>query len=58
MEAAEFTAPLLSLSKTFFLAGQVERKRRSVKCNKFVLVAWAAELPLGRQKPVSALVRG
>lgn len=44
--------------KTFFLAGQVERKRRSVKCNKSVLVTWVAELPLERQKPVSTLTRG
>lgn len=44
--------------KIFFLAGQVERKRRNVKCNKSVLVSWAAELLLGRQKLVSTLIRG
>lgn len=44
--------------KTFFLAGQVERKKRSVKCNKFVLLAWATKLLLEMQEPVSTFIRG
>lgn len=44
--------------KILVLAGQVERKRSSDKCNKSVLVAWVAELLLGRQEPVSSLITG